>query len=124
MTAEEIRARYVEVIEQHATQPNCDGLTECACGRLFPTWRGWSSHLADALTAAGLLPDGEEWAVRYEARRATPSMEGKTFDTSTLTVDGEGHARAAIANGVPMSGLNRRIVSRPAFEWREVSVDE
>jgi hypothetical protein len=70
------------------------------------------------------VPFGEEWAVRYE-RQGSPSMDNASgVTTQTMSVRDEVIARSAVKNRAPIGVTNRRAVSRPAFEWREASVDE
>lgn len=124
MTADDVRTEAIERIARMLWTEDGPG----AIG-FKPRWeeaeegkreayRWMASRSVDAL--GDLLPTGVEWAVRYETRRSTPSMEGERFDTSTLPVRSEGDARALIANRVPSDGENRRVVSRYAHEWTEV----
>lgn len=76
----------------------------------------------DALAAAGLLPTGMEWGVRFEKQDSAPTMGNPSgVFTHIVRVQDEAHARQAVRNGVPINAMNRRVVSRPAFDWREVS---
>lgn len=75
MTAPTPREQVAEVLAEHT---NLEILSDrsgalCSCDKVITSSKRYAAHLVDALAAAGLLPDREEWGYR-QAGHVTPTQ--------------------------------------------------